>query len=348
MKAITVIPGKSLHAQVVDVDEPATHTHSLLVAGHVLGVCGTDTEIVSGLHGAAPPGRDRLILGHESLGEVLDAPAGSGFSPGDRVVGIVRRPDPEPCESCASGEWDFCRNGRYTEHGIKELDGFGCQLWRIEPDHAVWVPAELGDLGVLTEPTAVAAKAWEQIEHMSARASYTPGTVLVTGAGPIGLLAALIGIQRGYEVHVLDRVESGPKPAVVEQLGATYHSADVGDLTIRPDIVIDTTAAAEVVMPLPLLVAENGVICLTGFPLTQSNVSMNLDEISREMVLNNVVMFGSVNANRRHFGQAVDTLSRAEPAWLQRLITRTVNMDHFDEALHKEDHDIKTVVDLRW
>src|SRR5699024_5494817 len=98
------------HAEVIDVDEPAASAHTLLVAGHVLGVCGTDAEIVAGYHGAAPPGRDRLILGHESLGEVLDAPRGSGFAPGDRVVGIVRRPDPKPCEPCASGEWDFCRN----------------------------------------------------------------------------------------------------------------------------------------------------------------------------------------------------------------------------------------------
>ena len=85
------------------------------------------------------------MLGHESLGEVIEAPPGSGFAAGDRVVGIVRRPDPVPCPACAAGEWDMCRNGRYTERGIKGLHGFGAERFRIEPEFAVKVDPALGD-----------------------------------------------------------------------------------------------------------------------------------------------------------------------------------------------------------
>ena len=125
------------------------------------------------------------------------------------------------------GEWDFCRNGGYTERGIKALHGYGSERWRIEPDFAVKLDPALGALGVLMEPTTVVAKAWEQIDRINARATIGPRRVLVTGAGPIGLLAALLADQRGFEVHVLDRATDGPKPELVRALGATYHSGSV-------------------------------------------------------------------------------------------------------------------------
>src|SRR5215510_3436228 len=123
MKALAVTPGVPGSAQVVEVPPPHPSAGALLVRGRAVGICGTDVEIIEGGYGEAPPGQSHLILGHESLGEVIDAPAGSGFARGDLVVGVVRRPDPEPCDHCAVGQWDMCRNGRYTECGIKQADG---------------------------------------------------------------------------------------------------------------------------------------------------------------------------------------------------------------------------------
>src|SRR5206468_2320309 len=122
-----------------------------------LGVCGTDREIIAGDYGWPPDGEPRLILGHESLGRVLRAPQGSGFQAGDHVVGVVRRPDPVPCPACAAGEWDMCRNGRYTERGIKQRHGYGAERWVVEPEFAVKVDPALGLLGVLLEPTSIVA-----------------------------------------------------------------------------------------------------------------------------------------------------------------------------------------------
>src|SRR5579862_5056244 len=172
MKALTVMPLKADSAEVEDIDEPSPDEGEVLVETIAVGVCGTDAEIVSGGYGWAPPGRSRLVLGHESLGRVLEAPAGAPVSAGDFVVGIVRRPDPVPCDNCAVGEWDFCRNGQYTERGIKAHDGYCSERYRITPDFAVKVDPSLGLLGVLLEPTSVVAKAWEQIQRIGGRAHW--------------------------------------------------------------------------------------------------------------------------------------------------------------------------------
>src|SRR5262245_44779986 len=220
MKAITVEPRRAGSVRLEDVPEPDPRGGSILVASIAVGVCGTDVEIADGQYGWPPPHRERLVPGHEPPGRVLEPGPASGIARGDLVVGIVRRPDPVPCPSCARGEWDMCRNGRYTERGIKEIDGFMAERWRIEPEYAMTVDASLGLLGVLLEPASVVAKAWEQVAAAGRRASWEPKTALVTGAGPMGLLAALFARERGLEVHVLDRVESGPKPAAVRALSA--------------------------------------------------------------------------------------------------------------------------------
>ena len=225
MRALTVIPLQAGSAAVTDMPEPEPGPGELLVDGIALGVCGTDREIADGEYGWAPPGSERLILGHESLGRVREAPDGSDFAAGDLVVGVVRRPDPVPCVACAHGEFDFCRNGRYTERGIKELHGYGSERWTVEADYAVKLEPELEPVGMLMEPTTILAKAWEQIERIGRRAYFEPERVLVTGAGPIGLLAAMLGVQRGLEVHVLDRSTDGPKPELVGALGATTTTA---------------------------------------------------------------------------------------------------------------------------
>jgi threonine dehydrogenase-like Zn-dependent dehydrogenase len=210
MRALTVVPGVPDSAGLEDWPEPDEADGDVLIEADALGICGTDTEILAGAYGAAPPGEQRLVLGHESLGQVLEAPAGSGLAAGDWVCGIVRHPDPVPCSSCALSEWDMCQNGRYTEHGIKGLHGFGAERYRLSRRFVVRVDAQLGRRAVLLEPTSVVAKAWEHIDRIGQRAAWQPRSAIVTGAGPIGLLAALLAVQRGLEVHVLDRVTTGP------------------------------------------------------------------------------------------------------------------------------------------
>ena len=344
MKAITVEPKKVGSARLEDVPEPDIRNGSVLVEAIAVGVCGTDIEISEGKYGWPPPGKQRLVLGHESLGRVVDPGPTSGLKAGDLVVGIVRRPDPVPCPNCAVGEWDMCRNGQYTERGIKQIDGYMSERWRIEPEYAIKVDSTLGILGVLLEPTTVVTKAWEHILAVGQRAFWEPKTVLVTGAGPIGLLGALLGRQLGLEVHVLARTKTGPKPELVRALGATYHSCSVAEVGFAPDVILECTGVGDVISQSISAVGASGVVCLTGVGHGGSVPKIPTANIASEAVLKNNIVFGSVNANKRHWYKAGEALARADRSWLSRLITGRRRPEEYAKALERGAEDIKVIV----
>lgn len=346
MKALTVVPLKAGSAELSDVGEPPDSDGPVLVETQAVGICGTDIEILSGSYGWAPPGRERLVLGHESLGRVAEAPSGSSFEEGDLVVGIVRRPDPVPCLNCAVGEWDFCRNGQYTERGIKQHDGYLSERYRITPEYLVKVDPGLGLLGVLLEPASVVAKAWEQVDRIGGRARWDPKTAVVTGAGPIGLLAALMGVQRGIEVHVIDQVTSGIKPDLVQALGAHYHTGPIEQAAPQPDVVIECTGVGQLVLDAMEQVGPGGVVCLTGVSSGGHELELDAGSLNRTMVLENSTVVGSVNANRRHYEDGAKALAEADRDWLGRLITRKVPMDKWSDALQRKNDDVKVVIEV--
>jgi glucose 1-dehydrogenase len=348
MRALTVEPGVANSARLDDVPAPPASDGAVLVRTLALGVCGTDREIVSGDYGWAPPSEKRLVIGHESLGKVEAAPVDSGFKPGDLVVGIVRRPDPVPCPSCAVGEWDMCRNGRYTERGIKERNGYGSDFFRIEPEFVIKLDPSLGMNGVLVEPTSVVAKAWDHIERIGRRSrAWAPKTLLVTGAGPIGLLAAMIGAQRGLDVHVLDHHERLEKEKIVRELGGTFHLGSLADIDeLKPDILMECTGVPSVVRDAFGRTAAGGIVCLVGVSAPGHKLDVDLGKVNRTMVLDNDIVFGTVNANRTHYEAAVAALQRADKHWLARLITRRVPVEQWTQSLVHQPGDIKVVVDF--
>jgi len=347
MRAITVEPHHPHTARLEDIPEPDVRDGSILVEAIAVGICGTDVEIVDGKYGWAPPGETRLVLGHESLGCVVDPGPSAAFRKGDLVVGIVRRPDPVPCPNCAVGEWDMCGNGRYTERGIKEINGFMSERWRIEPEYAMKIDPSLGLLGVLLEPTTVVTKAWEQVFAIGQRAFWEPRTVLVTGAGPIGLLAALVGRQRGLEVHVLDRVESGPKPDLVRALGATYHTGTVAGVGFEPDVIVECTGVGQVIQDAVRGIGAGGIVCLTGVGAGGSTVGPAVADVAAAAVLKNNAVVGSVNANKRHWYKAGQALAHADRSWLARLVTRREPPENLMRALQRQPEDIKVVIQFR-
>jgi threonine dehydrogenase-like Zn-dependent dehydrogenase len=345
MRAVTVVPLEAGSVDLTELYEPPQADGPVLVRTRAIGVCGTDLEIIGGEYGWAPPGETRLAIGHESLGEVLEAPPDSGLAAGDCVVPIVRRPDPVPCSNCAVGEWDMCRNGEYTEWGIKEHHGFARERFRITPDFVVRVEPKVGNLGVLLEPTTVVAKAWDHIERIGARARWQPTSALITGAGPIGLLAALLGVQRGLDVHVLDRATEGLKLDLVAALGATYHHGSVGDLALQPDVVIECTGAGQVILDVMDTTGSNGIVCLTGVS-SAHELPVDIGLLNRRLVLSNDVVFGSVNANRRHYELGATALAGADPAWLARLINRRVPLSSWRQAYERQPGDVKVVLEF--
>ncbi len=348
MDALTVIPGVADSVRLESIDPPTTNGERLLARPLMLGICGTDREIAAGTYGWPVENRERLVLGHECVAAVVRAPDGGRFKAGDLVAGIVRRPDPVPCPSCAVAEWDMCQNGLYTECGIKARDGFGAEQIALEPEFAVAVPYALGTLGVLIEPASVIAKAWEQANRIGARsAAWRPRTVLVTGAGPVGLLGALIARQHGMDVHVFDRTTDGPKPDLVRDLGCTYHAPYIGAISdLEPDIVLECTGASAVVLEVMQHTAALGVVCLAGVSSGRREIALDVAALNRTMVLENDLVFGSVNANRRHYELAARYLAAADPAWLGRLITRRVPLRQWRDVLVPEPDDVKVVLDF--
>ena len=237
----------------------------------------------------------------------------------------------------------MCRNGRYTEHGIKERHGFIRDRYRVPSERLVRADASLGDLAVLIEPTSVVAKAWDQVERIAARGPFRFRRALVTGAGPIGLFAAMLGLQRGLEVHVLDRVTEGPKPALAGELGAVYH-ADIEEADMAFDVVIECTGVGELVFHAIEHTAPGGVMCLTGIASSRREIPLDASAVNKELVLNNTVVFGSVNAGARHYEQAERALAKADRTWLERVITRRVSLDRWPEALEHRPGDVKTII----
>jgi threonine dehydrogenase-like Zn-dependent dehydrogenase len=344
VKAITVRPGVDDSLRLDTREEPTPDPDHLFVETVAVGICGTDHEVIEGNLGAPPAGRDRMVLGHEALGRVLRAPGGSDLEVGDLVAPIVRRPDPVPCPNCAVGEWDMCRNGRFTEAGIKGLDGYAVERFALPPGFGIKVDSALGYLGVLVEPASILAKAWEHIVHIGTRARWESKRVLVTGAGPIGLLAALFATRLGAEVHVLDRVTEGPKPVLARDLGAIYHSDGVPEIANGVDVVVECTGAAELIADVLGQTGRNGIVCLTG--VTTAGRRLLTSGLARELVLENDVIFGTVNANRRHYEEATRVLADTDRSWLDRLVTRRIPLDRWREAYDRGPDDVKTIIEF--
>ncbi len=357
MRAVVVTPKTPGSGRVTVLDEPQPRAGEALVRVREVGLDGTDAEIMEGQYGEPPPGDDYLIIGHESLGQVEKVATDvEGLSPGDWVVAIVRRPDPVPCRNRAAGEWDMCLNGQYTERGIKGLHGFLAEFYAEAPNFLVKVPAELSAVAVLLEPLTVVEKAVEQIGRIQSRLVWEPARAVVLGAGPIGLLAGILLRLKGIEVHFYDSAEHGLKRDIAEATGANHIWASERKLghelaaEIGPvDIVLEATGFGPLAFDAMDMAAPNRIVCLTGVSGGSRRLEVSADHLNLEMVLSNKVVFGTVNANRRHFDLGVRHLQEIEdrcPGLSSRMITRRVPLEDIQRALERSSNHIKSVVEF--
>jgi threonine dehydrogenase-like Zn-dependent dehydrogenase len=237
----------------------------------------------------------------------------------------------------------MCQNGLYLERGIKSLDGFCTEYVAADPNFVVKVPSSMRRTAVLVEPASIVAKAWNQVRQIGVQRQIAPARVLVMGAGPVGLLAALFGMEQGLDVHVFDQIRDGIKPRLVRKLGATYHTGAISGVP-EPDVIIDCTGAAKLIVEAVSVVAANGIVCLAGLSTGQPAVTMPSQIFGSEMVLKNKVLFGTVNANRAHYESAIRVLEAADQSWLQLLITRQVPLSRWPSAFERQPNDVKTIL----
>ena len=357
MQAVIVRPKELGSGRLAEVPDPETQDGEVLVRVHEVGLDATDAEILQGRYGEAPPGDAHLIIGHESLGEVAEVTSGvEGLSPGDLVVPIVRRPDPVPCPNCAAGEWDMCLNGLYTERGIKGLHGFLAEFYAETPGFLVRVPAGVADVAVLLEPLSIVEKVVEQIYKIQERLVWQPERAVVLGAGPIGLLTGMLLRLRGIEVHFYATTKGGIKSDLAESMGASFiwareHKLDhaLADEIGTVDIIVEATGFSPLAFDAMDMVGPNGIVCLTGVSGGSRKLEVPTDHLNLEMVLSNKVVFGSVNANRRHFQSGVRHLQEIEMRWpglLSRMITRRLPLTDFARAFEPSPGHAKSVVEI--
>ncbi len=359
MKAAAVSISKKA-TFVANIEEPQITTpHGVKLRILRVGVCGTDREIVSFDYGTPPAGFDFLVLGHETIGEVVEVgSAVTGFRKGDLAVPSVRRPCDHPdCAACRAGRQDFCYTGDYTERGIKERHGYMTELVVDEEQYMSKLPSELHELGVLTEPLTIAEKSLEQVRDVQKRLPWTgfEHRAVVLGAGPVGLLGAMALKNEGFDVTVYS-AEQAPneRSELVSAFGGKYLSSKdvpvdkMAEQVGRIDLVYEAVGASAFAFDVLRVLGINGIFVFTGVPGHHPPTSVNTDLIMRNMVLGNQSIIGSVNAGKQAFEDAIRDLTTFQQKWpgvLDKLITKRYPLDNFTEPVNVH-QGIKNVIQV--
>ncbi len=364
MKAVAVIPGKAGSVHLAELSKPSVSDvpdgRGVLVKVLRVGVDGTDKEINAAEYGAAPPGYEFLVLGHESFGQVVEVGENvTRFKAGDYVVATVRRP------GCSIYDWigspDVTTDDSYFERGISKVHGFLTEYYVDTDDYIVKVPQGLKDVGVLLEPMTVVEKGIHQAYEIQRRLQvWHPRRAAVMGAGTVGLLATLVLRLRGFEVVTFAKLPAPNLNAeLIEAIGGRYLSTEeisIADATKQfgPfDIIFEATGYSPIAFDSMLALAKNGVLVLSSITGGDRKIEVPADRINLEFVLGNKVVVGTVNANREHFEIGVRDLSQAAleyPGWLNRLLTHPVqgleNYEQLFQHLTKGSGTIKVYCEI--
>jgi threonine dehydrogenase-like Zn-dependent dehydrogenase len=335
-----------------------------------VGICGTDREICAFQYGTPPDGSAHLVIGHESLGEVVAVgPAVSRVRVGDLVIPMVRRPcEHADCLACRADRQDFCYTGDFSERGIKMAHGFMTEFVVDDEKYMNVVPPQVRDVAILVEPLTIAEKALAQIWQVQQRLPWAcpvqPGkarghchTAIVLGAGPVGLLGAMALAAADFDVYVYSR-ETAPnsKSQVVEAIGGHYVSAQtdsVQQLAERVgniDVVYEATGASGVSFELLKVLGTNGIFVFTGVPGRKAPIEVDTDLLMRDLVLKNQMVFGTVNAGRETFEDAIRDLGVFMERWpdtVRSLITGRFPIESYRDLLLGPAAGIKNVIALR-
>jgi glucose 1-dehydrogenase len=332
MLALVTEPAVPHSTRVADVPEPTGD--GVLLRVLEVGVCGTDREISEGQFGVPADGAS-LVLGHESL--ALVERDGHGFSKGDLVTATVRR-SCHHCLACEEGAPDSCLTGDYSERGITRLDGFARELVVEDPAQLIRIPPGLGRLGVLAEPTSICERAVRHALTIGGRQPWQLERALVVGAGAIGMISTYLLRLAGVEVWT---ASLEPSSELVSASGARYVStsdtslADLRHETGGFDLVISAVPDAQVMADSLGLLRRSGVACLLGIDGRAQPLTIDGPVLGLDAVLENRVLFGSVNAHHQDWLAAVDSLDRARERWpeaLEAFVGHRVPLDRFAEA----------------
>jgi threonine dehydrogenase-like Zn-dependent dehydrogenase len=367
MKAVAVFP-ETREVKLIDHKEPKITTPTQVKLRTLeVGVCGTDKKITSFQFGTPPAGYEYFVIGHEMLGEVVEV--GSevrDIKPGDLAVTMVRHPCPhEYCRACRIGHQDFCFTGDFTEHGIKELHGFMTEFVVDEERYMQRVPRDLRDVGVLTEPLTVAEKGMAEVWHIQQRLPWVDPNApvhmrgkglkaMVIGAGPIGLLGAMLMVATGFETYVYSRSKvPNPKADLVEAIGGKYLSSEttsveqLAEQVGTIDLAFEAVGASQTVFDVMRVLGTNAIFFFAGVPDHTAPVKVDTSLVVLDHVLKNQVVFGTVNADKAAFEAAIRDLGIFKQRWpqaLHSLITGRYSIEQAPQLLLGRMGGIKNIV----
>jgi len=370
LHAVAVFPG-SRKVDLVDVPEPEISSDDQVKVRMLeVGICGTDREISRFEYGTPPADSDFLVMGHEGLGEVAEVgPAVADLKPGDLVVPLVRYPCPhERCHPCRVNRQDFCVTGDFRERGIKELHGFMCSFITEQEQYLVKLPSELRDVGVLTEPLTIAEKAFAEVSQIYERLPWMPEkgrddpikkkmgelNAVVVGAGPMGLLGAMRLRLAGYSTFLYSlEPDESVNARIAREVECHYVSAkaaefpDLTRIVGHIDLVYEASGSSAVSFGLLKYLGKNGIFILTGVPPLKKPIPIDADRIMRNMVLDNQLAFGTVNAGRADHEKAIRSLGRLMERWpeaTRSIVTKRHPLEATCDLLVKRPPGIKQVV----
>src|ERR671934_1082586 len=331
MLALVTEPGHARTTRVEEVAPTEPREGELLLRTLEIGVCGTDREISEGLFGIAPDGESSLVLGHEALAVVERD--GHGFARGDLVTATVRRSCGH-CVACADDSPDSCLTGDYSERGITRMHGYARELVAEDPAQLITIPKSLGRLGVLAEPTSICERALRHARTIGGRQPWQLERALVLGAGAIGVLTTYLLRLADVEVWTASLEQTSE---LVELSGARYLSTGGNDISElgRFDLVVEAAGNAQLMAQSLGLLRRSGVACLLGIDPHRQHVEIDGRVLGVDAILENRVLFGSVNAHRQDGLAAVADLDRARQRWpdaLERFVSLRVPLDRFAEA----------------
>ncbi|MCP9493419.1 MAG: glucose 1-dehydrogenase [Pyrinomonadaceae bacterium MAG19_C2-C3] len=394
MKAVAVFPGKHVAEVIDYAEPRIEAAMQVKMKILEIGVCGTDREIAAFEYGTPPDGEDHLVIGHEALAEVTEVGAGvTRVKVGDLVVPMVRRPCPHAtCQACQAGRADFCYTDDFTERGIKQVHGFMTEYIMDDEQYLNVVPAHLRDVAVLTEPLTIAEKALAQIWEVQQRLPWgcpplmskvtddaaTNGRLndeahaantstnistsiaaychkaVVLGAGPVGLLGAMMLVANGFETYVYSRAGSDDtRGGLIESFGAKFIKAETHTVEQMAqevggiDVVYEAVGASQLAFDVIKVLDTNAVFVFTGIPGRKGAVEIDIDAIMRNLVLKNQIVFGTVNAARSHYEAAISDIEKFEqqfPDAVRGLITGRFKIDEALPLLRQGSQGIKSVV----
>jgi threonine dehydrogenase-like Zn-dependent dehydrogenase len=323
-----------------------------------VGICGTDKEIVSFEYGTPPVGSPYLIIGHESLGEVVEVGSGiTRLKVGDLAVPTVRRPCDEPtCIACRADRQDFCYSGKFRERGINQRHGFMTEFVVEQERYLNPVPRTLRDVAVLVEPLTIAEKGVAQLKQIQQRLPWQEKGMraVVLGGGPVGLLGAMKLVLEGFETTVYSRTPAASDlEKLVTAFGAKFAHAEttsIADLASQVgsiDVVYEAVGASSLAFEVIPYLGTNGVFIFTGVPGRKGPVAVDTDAIMRDAVLKNQIIFGTVNASTANFADAIADIGSFVEKWpeaLRSLITKRWPLDQAAELLAGKSGGIKNVI----